>query len=249
MQLAELSQNRNYQFWTLQLIGWTGWVTLFALRDAYWGQPFERVLLLWVDAMAGLLLTAVMRYIYQAVWEREIYIRVFTVLSVSYVFGAIWQAIKNYSQFAYYNKFEAVQEYGYLAYINGIIGYSYFLLLCWSGLYFGLKFYRLLQQEKERSIRAESRAHESQLRMLRYQLNPHFLFNTLNAISTLILEKEINTANAMVSKLSNFLRYSLDKDVMQKVDLEHEINTMNLYLEIEQVRFDERLEVTIDVDV
>jgi LytS/YehU family sensor histidine kinase len=182
------------------------------------------------------------------VWERPIAVRVITVLAVSYVLAAVWQVIKNAFQFYYFHEFEAVDEYGYMAYINGIIGYSYFLFLCWSGMYFGLKFYRLLQEEKEKSIRAESQAHESQLRMLRYQLNPHFLFNTLNAISTLILEKDTELANAMVSKLSNFLRYSLDKDPMQKVDLEHEINTMNLYLEIEQVRFDERLRVVINID-
>ena len=62
-------------------------------------------------------------------------------------------------------------------------------------------------------------AHEAQLRMLRYQLNPHFLFNTLNALSTLILEQNTGRANEMVSKLSNFLRYSLDKDPMQRVSL------------------------------
>ena len=135
-----------------------------------------------------------------------------------------------------------------MGYFSGIIGYSYFLMLGRSGLYFALKFYCLLQQETERSIRAESLAHESQLRMLRYQLNPHFLFNTLNAISTLILEKNTESANAMVSKLSHFLRYSLDKDPMQRVDLEHEVNTMQLYLEIEQVRFDDRLHVEFDID-
>ncbi len=248
MRLAELSQNRHYQFWTLQLLGWAGWVALFALRDAYWGQPFERILLLGVDALAGFALTTVLRYIYQYVWERPIAVRVITVLAVSYVLAAVWQVIKNASQFYYFQEFGAVEKYGYMAYISGIIGYSYFLFLCWSGMYFGLKFYRLLQEEKEKSIRAESQAHESQLRMLRYQLNPHFLFNTLNAISTLILEKDTELANAMVSKLSNFLRYSLDKDPMQKVDLEHEINTMKLYLEIEQVRFDERLQVVINID-
>ena len=80
MQLVEISQNRHYQFWTLQLIGWTGWVSLFALRDAYWGQPFERIFLLWVDAFAGLLLTTVLRYVYQAVWELSVYVRAITVL-------------------------------------------------------------------------------------------------------------------------------------------------------------------------
>ena len=248
IQISDIYQNRHYQFWALQLLGWTGWVTLFAIRDAYWGQPFERILLLVVDAIAGLLLTTILRYIYRWVWDRSIYQRVLTVLIASYVMAAIWQPIKNYSQFYYYEDFELIAEFGMMGYFGGIIGYSYFLMLGWSGLYFALKFYRLLQSQIERSIRAESLAHEAQLRMLRYQLNPHFLFNTLNAISTLILDKNTDSANAMVSKLSHFLRYSLDKDPMQRVDLEHEISTMKLYLEIEQVRFDDRLKVIYKVD-
>lgn len=245
--MSDIYKSRHYQFWALQLLGWSGWVTLFALRDAYWGQPFERILLLVIDAIAGVLLTGGLRYIYRAVWEAPVYQRIFTIIVASYFMAAIWQPIKNFSQFYYYQDFELIQAYGLLGYFSGIIGYSYFLMLGWSGLYFALKFYRLLQVEIERSIRAESLAHESQLRMLRYQLNPHFLFNTLNAISTLILEKNTDSANAMVAKLSHFLRYSLDKDPMQHVDLEHEISTMQLYLEIEQVRFEDRLTVEISV--
>lgn len=246
--LSEIYQNRNYQFWILQMLGWSGWVILFALRDAYWGQPYERILLLVVDAIAGVILTTVLRHIYRGVWDWPLTQRIITVLVASYAMAAIWQPIKNFSQFYYYQDFDLIVAYGYMGYFSGIIGYSYFLMLGWSGLYFALKFYRLLQLETERSIRAESLAHESQLRMLRYQLNPHFLFNTLNAISTLILEKNTESANAMVSKLSHFLRYSLDKDPMQRVDLEHEVNTMQLYLEIEQVQFEDRLHVDFDID-
>jgi signal transduction histidine kinase len=248
LQFTDISQSREIQFWTLQVVGWTGWVILFAIRDVYWGQPFERIALLWVDAAAGFALTTVLRYIYRVVWDRPVVVRVITVLAGSYAMALIWQPVKNYSQFMYYKEFDAVREYGVMAYFSGIIGYSYFLILCWSGLYFGLKFYNLLQEERQKSIKAESMAHEAQLRMLRYQLNPHFLFNTLNAISTLILDKETDSANHMVSRLSNFLRYSLDKDPMQKVDLQHEIDTMKLYLEIEQVRFDERLSVEFTVE-
>ncbi len=229
------------------MLGWSGWVILFALRDAYWGQPYERILLLIVDAIAGLILTTGLRHIYRGVWDWPLTQRIITVLIASYLVAAVWQPIKNFSQFYYYQDFDLITAYGYMGYFSGIIGYSYFLMLGWSGLYFALKFYRLLQLETERSIRAESLAHESQLRMLRYQLNPHFLFNTLNAISTLILEKNTESANAMVSKLSHFLRYSLDKDPMQRVDLEHEVNTMKLYLEIEQVRFEDRLHVAFDI--
>ena len=248
IQLSEIYQNRDYQFWVLQLAGWAGWVTLFAIRDSYWGHPFERILLLIVSAIAGLTLTTILRYIYRWVWDSSIYQRVLTVLIASYVMAAIWQPIKNYSQFYYYKDFQQIAEYGVIGYFGGIIGYSYFLMLGWSGLYFSLKFYQLLQLEIERSIRAESMANEAMLRMLRYQLNPHFLFNTLNAISTLILEAKTDTANAMVSKLSHFLRYSLDKDPIQRVDLEHEINTVQLYLEIEQVRFEDRLKGRFDLE-
>jgi len=246
--LDKISASRDYQFWTLQVIGWSGWVVLFTLRDFYWSASFDRFPLLVIDALAGLGLTTLLRYAYRAVWEQPAAVRILVVIVASYLVAAIWQPVKNYFQYAYYNEFSAVAKYGYMAYFNGILGYSYFLMLCWSGLYFGIKYHQLLQEEKERSIKAESMAHEAQLRMLRYQLNPHFLFNTLNAISTLILEKDTTTANAMVSKLSNFLRYSLEKDQMKKVDVEHEMDTMKLYLEIEQLRFDDRLQVEFDIE-
>lgn len=248
MKLDEIPTNSNYQFWTLQIVGWTGWVVLFTIRDFYWGQPLERVTLLGAQAIAGLILTTGLRFVYQAVWEHPITTRVMVVIGASYLMAAIWQPVKNYLQFAYYDDYRAVEAYGQLAYISGIIGYSYFLILCWSGLYFALKFYRLLQEQVQKSIKAESMAHEAQLRMLRYQLNPHFLFNTLNAISTLILSGDNKVANEMLSKLSHFLRYSLDKDPMRKVDISHEINTMKLYLEIEKVRFDERLQLEFLID-
>ena len=173
-----IAQNRHYQFWTLQFLGWMGWVTLFSLRDAYWGRAFEDIPLLIIDAFAGMVLTTMMRHIYQSVWERPIIVRVITVLGVSGAFAPIWQAIKNNVQRYYYSDLESVEKYDFIHYFDGAIGLSFYLLLCWSGLYFGLKFYRLWQEEKDKSIRAESLAHESQLRVLRYQLNPHFLFQS-----------------------------------------------------------------------
>lgn len=129
----------------------------------------------------------------------------------------------------------------------GLIGYSYYLVLGWSGLYFGLKYYQLREEERRKSIRALGMAHDAQLRMLRYQLNPHFLFNALNAISTLILGGNNDAAGEMVTRLSSFLRYSLDNDPMQRVDLAHELATLGLYLDIEQVRFEERLRVELSI--
>ena len=84
--------------------------------------------------------------------------------------------------------------------------------------------------------------------MLRYQLNPHFLFNTLNAISTLVLSKATEQANAMVTKLSKFLRYSLDHSPLDRVSLSHELETSGLYLDIEKVRFADRLRLEFDIE-
>ena len=84
--------------------------------------------------------------------------------------------------------------------------------------------------------------------MLRYQLNPHFLFNTLNAISTLILDNENRTANQTVMRLSEFLRYTLDQDPMKKVTLRQEIEAMNLYLTTEKLRFGERLKLEFAIE-
>ena len=77
--------------------------------------------------------------------------------------------------------------------------------------------------------------------MLRYQLNPHFLFNTLNSISTLVLLKQTEPANAMLSRLSSFLRHTLVNDATARVTVAQEVETLKLYLDIERMRFEERL--------
>jgi LytS/YehU family sensor histidine kinase len=84
--------------------------------------------------------------------------------------------------------------------------------------------------------------------MLRYQLNPHFLFNTLNSISTLVLLKQTERANAMLSRLSSFLRYTLANEPTAHVTVQQEVETLKLYLEIEKMRFEARLRPSFDID-
>ena len=84
--------------------------------------------------------------------------------------------------------------------------------------------------------------------MLRYQLNPHFLFNTLNSISTLVLLKQTERANAMLARLSSFLRYTLANEPTAQVTLAQEVETLKLYLEIEKMRFEDRLRPHFQID-
>ena len=90
-------------------------------------------------------------------------------------------------------------------------------------------------------------AQEAQLRALRYQINPHFLFNTLNSLSSLILSKRTDTAEGMLMNLSTFFRATLSADPTADVPLEEEIKLQRLYLDIEQIRFPERLSIEVDV--
>jgi signal transduction histidine kinase len=96
--------------------------------------------------------------------------------------------------------------------------------------------------------RAQALAYDAQLRMLHYQINPHFLFNTLNAISTLVLEKRNEQAENMLLRLAGFLRYSLDRQPTELAALSAELEAQRKYLEIEQTRFDDKLKVTFDVE-
>ena len=89
-------------------------------------------------------------------------------------------------------------------------------------------------------------AQAAQLRALRYQLNPHFLFNTLNSIASLIGRRSNDTAEQMVENLSDFLRASLELDASDDVTLQREIELQSLYLGIERLRFPERLRVSVD---
>ena len=96
------------------------------------------------------------------------------------------------------------------------ISYAFFMVLVWSSLYFGINYHFRLVNEKQLHLDAVRLSHSAQIKMLRYQINPHFLFNTLNAISTLVLKGSKDKANGMLIRLSTFLRFSLDNDPEKK---------------------------------
>jgi LytS/YehU family sensor histidine kinase len=125
-----------------------------------------------------------------------------------------------------------------------------FLIYIWLyGLYatsLGLMLSSLAMQERERQLaEAQSAAHQAQLAALRFQLNPHFLFNTLNAISSLIVTGRNAEAESMTAKLSDFLRSSLASDPQSVIPLDEELAAVGAYLDIESVRFGERLQVEV----
>jgi two-component system LytT family sensor kinase len=125
--------------------------------------------------------------------------------------------------------------------------YNAAVLLAWSALYFGIRHYGALQDERERALRAEALAHQARLQMLAYQLNPHFLFNALNSLRALI-DEDRDRARQMVTELAGFLRYALLERPLQVARLADELEAVEGYLQIERIRFEDRLDVAVAVE-
>lgn len=237
-------EQRKLSFWPLQIAGWIGYFALNFTAAMGDGKEWHYVYSSLSVAATGFLMTSLLRLGYQRLWHLTI--ARMTLLAAAMLLVATIVQTKIYVEivFRFCDDCELHSVFGYLWYF----GSMFYLLLSWSGLYFGIKFARQLQEQKEAALKAQGMAHEAQLKMLRYQLNPHFLFNTLNAISTLVLDNQRDTANRVVGSLSSFLRYSLDSDPVQRVTLAQEIEALNLYLCIEQTRFGDRLNVQMDID-
>lgn len=258
LDLRLLARDDNQRiFWWLHISGWMGisLVSYFSL-NLWYNQPEITYLAHnLLQSVLGIVISWPLRGIFRAVWNKNSLQRVIVVVCATLLFSFLWSASRLFLFFVMTNESNLWSDFG------GWLFSSIFIFGCWTAFYHGFKYYSLLQQEtknlqelasaqKEEILRrtqAESQAKEAQLKLLRYQLNPHFLFNTLNAISSLVNSAESVRANNMIVQLSRFLRYSLDNGGISEVPLKREIEAVNLYLNIEQARFEDRLKVIFQI--
>jgi LytS/YehU family sensor histidine kinase len=248
MNLDLLRGNRNLLFWALHTLGWSAYGFAQFVGAAVYGKEPGYVLVIAIAAAAGFLLSAPLRWLYRSLWSAGPRVMLMGAGAACWVVALVWRAIINTAYIEIIKPEWAEEQVRQPLEIFAGTLTSMALLLCWTCLYYGVKFYERLQLEREATLRQSALAQEAQVKMLRYQLNPHFLFNTLNAISTLVLDGQNRTANLAVSRLAEFLRYTLDQDPMKKVTLRQELDALNLYLAIEKLRFGNRLKLEFDVD-
>jgi two-component sensor histidine kinase len=243
--LEQFRSNRNVLFWSLHAAGWAAYGVTQYFGALLYEKPTSYASVIAVAAISGFILSMPMRYIYRQLWGRSPRSMIAGVLVTCYVTALALRFVINLS----YKHFVEPdwQAETLFELFGGSLSTTY-LLLCWSVLYFGIKFYESQRQQEQAMLKAVALAQEAQLKMLRYQLNPHFLFNTLNAISTLILDNQNRKANHAVTRLSEFLRYTLDQDPMKKVTLRQELEALELYLGTERLRFGERLRLEYAIE-
>jgi two-component system, LytTR family, sensor kinase len=124
----------------------------------------------------------------------------------------------------------------------------YFFIIAWASLYLAIGIAGEVRVAERKAARFAQAAQDAELRSLRYQVNPHFLFNTLNSLSSLVISGKSAQAEAMIQNLSTFYRNSLSIDPLEDVTLSEEVDLQKLYLEIEVIRYPQRLKTKIKID-
>ena len=236
--------DKNRAFWNLQTAGWAGYFLLRTLSGFANGLTISFLIPVAVSAATGYSLTLVMAAVFRVLLNQRPIITWGASIVTVLVAAAIYSLIDAWI----FNTIQRPGEAFQIRLLLGTVFLDFMVIMGWSALYYAINFYLVLEAQADQLLRLETQASTAQLAMLRYQLNPHFLFNTLNSISTLVLLKQTDRANAMLSRLSSFLRYTLVNEPAASVTLEQEIETLKLYLEIEKMRFDERLRTSFEFD-
>jgi two-component system LytT family sensor kinase len=244
LQQQPFFDDKNRAFWILQSAGWAGYFILRTLSGIANAMGWSFVLHTALLTATGYSITLLMAAAYRRLIKLRPLITWAVTIGIVLLASAAFSAIETWSHATFIRPGITPEGVQFL----GSILLTFSLLAAWSALYYGINYYLLLEQQTDRLLRLEHQASSAQLAMLRYQLNPHFLFNTLNSISTLVLLKQTDRANAMLSRLSSFLRYTLVNEPTGQVTVVQEVETLKLYLEIEKMRFEERLRPHFHID-
>jgi two-component system LytT family sensor kinase len=244
LQQEPFFEDKNRAFWILQSAGWAGYFILRSLSGLANAMGWTYVIHTALLTATGYSLTLLMAAIFRRLIKQRPVVTWTVSILIVLVAAAAYSAIETWSHATFIDPGARPEGFQFL----GAIILDFTLLVAWAALYYSINYYILLEQQTDQLLRLEAQASSAQLAMLRYQLNPHFLFNTLNSISTLVLLKQTERANAMLSRLSSFLRYTLVNEPAGTVTLAQEVETLKLYLEIEKMRFEDRLRPRFHID-
>jgi two-component system, LytTR family, sensor kinase len=247
------TERNFYSFWGLQVFGWAFYLIIYMFHMMMFRSPkaedFIRIL---IGVAAGFFMTVLLRIPYR---------RINTMtcssggLSLRIVLGSVaaaqvwfWGARFLFASlypgtggFAAWIKNSHPVKFLYAGFFDTI------LVIIWSALYFLIRIWNDWNRQRRMSDASSLSAQNLQFQTLRFQLNPHFLFNALNSVRALISEDKA-TAKKLITELSEFLRYSLVSKDHPVVPLQCEIDAVKRYLSIEAIRYENKLDVTMTLD-
>ncbi len=238
-------------YWLCQLGGWSGYILVntffyFTIRTKPSPYFFQS---LFLDVAVGITITHIMRtFIIKTnllnydIRRQIVYMFLTTIFfALIYAFLITWadQSLKWESdlmkEYTFWNKL-----------LRASFGFSLFLLI-WNFIYFTYHYVEKARKEQLDKIRLESLVKELELKTIKSHINPHFIFNALNSIRALVDENP-ERARTAITELSNILRSSMQAEKLETASLERELSIVKDYLELEHIRFEDRLRIEFDID-
>lgn len=257
MNLYKIKNYRSYKkiiFWLFQFILWTAYYyyNIYIVHFRSFGtsvkNPFTLYSYLFLLCFFAIPLTIILAALYRRFLKKnQTVVLLFAyVLFISFIAANIWylEIILLDSIYGYFGMQIAPHD---VRYYFWEISAAFLLLLFWSAMYLLAKFWEAWQSQMIHAENSQLLAQNARLQMLQYQLNPHFLFNSLSSIRALIRTAP-ETAENVISKLSEFLRYLLINRSLQEVPLKKEIEVAKHYLSIEKLRYDDNLQFYFNID-
>jgi len=245
--LNPLSKNRNYLIAYISV-----WLSIFFVQafivfyfyDVNWRTSIiDSMVFNLLFALVGFNLWYVIRFNLKetsSVFDMMVNHLVVAVIIISAWIGGSWLLLTNIvSDSASYHQF--LSDSMPWRVVTGIFYYLLFIMY-----YYVMLYYEDLQEKLKIETELQTLVQQAELNALKSQINPHFLFNSLNSISSLTITNP-DMAQEMVIKLSDFLRYSLSHDKNEKASLKQEFENLQRYLDIEKIRFGKRLNFSTEI--
>ena len=240
---AVFFDDKNRAFWMLQSAGWTGYLLLRVASGIANGLGLPFLIQVLVSAATGYSMTLVMAAAYRwfirksplVIWAGTLATVVVAVAAFSVIDAWVFTMVNEGRNVIQFDLFLGS------AVLNAL------LLGGWSALYYSINFFLIAERQTLQLLKLEATASSAQLAMLRYQLNPHFLFNTLNNLYYLAFTNSPNTTE-VIAKLSQMMRYMIYDSNHPKVLLGKEIEYMQNYISLEKLRLNEQIPVCFTVE-
>jgi sensor histidine kinase YesM len=236
------------RFWINQLVIWTLYaIASILVRLTYihhdYDEPDTTIII--INTILGFGISSALGYYYHYLSLSQAGRNLLIAVVASVALAFVWTFCSNWI----YSLIDPVrwQDAHISIYLLGVLNAS-FILLCWSAGYFSFKYYRQALDQREAMSALKIQAQQAKLQMLRYQVNPHFLFNTLASISALIRDGENNAADKMLGRMSDLLRLTLKSSPVDMVTVAEELRILDMYVQIEKVRFGDRLQYKCAAD-
>lgn len=238
-------------YWLCQIGGWSTYILLwiffyYTIRTKPSPYFFS---MLSFDAITGLGITHVMRIFIRRsrTLEQDIRKQIIAIFSTTLFFSLVYALIIIWvNQLMQWETDQMTQYTFWNKVVRAWYGYFLFLLI-WNFIYFTYHYVEKTRNEKLDKIRLESLVRELELKTIKSHINPHFIFNALNSIRALVDENP-ERARTAITELSNILRSSMQAEKIETAPLERELNLVKDYLELEHIRFEDRLMVEYDID-